>query len=122
MAIEVLEQGGALPQALPLWRYMKLSTLLLLLEGTTFFPSVATLRAADPLEGSLHPETAWLNAALSELHGQKAFNKLYHWLLSRAGDWVQEHWERIKNKADLDRALVAHLYQSELARRRAVWC
>ena len=34
---------------------MKLSSLLLLLtENTSFFPSVATLRSGDPLEGDLN--------------------------------------------------------------------
>lgn len=36
-----------------LWRYMKLSTFLLLLEGKAWFPSVASLRGGDPLESAL---------------------------------------------------------------------
>jgi DNA repair photolyase len=39
-----------------LWRYMKLSTFLLLLEGKAWFPSVASLRESDPLEAALGDE------------------------------------------------------------------
>jgi|HubBroStandDraft_4_1064222.scaffolds.fasta_scaffold87630_2 hypothetical protein len=122
MAVDLLEQAGALPDGLPLWRYMKLSTLLLLLEGTTFFPSVATLRASDPLEGSLHPEVAWLSSALSKLHGQPAADELDSWLLDNVEEWVRKYQERNKENPDLNTPFFADLYVSQLAKRRAVWC
>src|SRR5947208_10696504 len=81
--ISILQEAGELPDYLPLWRYMKLSSLFLLLEGTSFFPSIATLRAADPLEGNLHPDAPWLNSALSQLHGQPEADKLDEWLLTQ---------------------------------------
>jgi hypothetical protein len=34
----------------PLWRYMKLTTLLMLLRGRVFIPTIATLRRDDPFE------------------------------------------------------------------------
>lgn len=39
-----------------LWRYMKLSTFLLLLDGKAWFPSVKSLRDNDPLEAALGNE------------------------------------------------------------------
>ena len=120
--ISVLEEAGELPDYLPLWRYMKLSSLFLLLEGTGFFPSIATLRSADPLEGDLHPEAPWLNNALSQLHGQPEADKLDEWLLTQAQDWERRHQELNKNNAQSNTMFFADLYQRELAKRRAVCC
>jgi hypothetical protein len=120
--ISILEEAGKLPDYLPLWRYMKLSSLFLLLEGTSFFPSIATLRAADPLEGDLHPDAPWLNSVLSKLHGQKEADSLDEWLLTQAHDWERRHQELNKDNPQSNTAFFADLYQRELAKRRAVWC
>ncbi len=63
--VNVVSWGGDLPDETPLWRYMKLSTFLLLLEGKAFFPSVATLQKGDPLECVCDPATGWLQSRLS---------------------------------------------------------
>jgi len=120
--ISVLDAGGQLPDSLLLWRYMKLSSLFLLLEGTSFFPSIATLRAADPLEGTLHPDATWLNTALSNLLGREEADKLDTWLLMHAQDWEQRYQEANKMNPDFNTAFFANLYQRELAKRKAVWC
>src|ERR1700731_2643935 len=122
MPIETLEHAGQLPEHLPLWRYMKLSSLFLLLEGTGFFPSIATLRAADPLEGDLHPDAPWLNGALSKLHGQEVADELDSWLLAGTEDWVRRHHELNKDNPQSNTAFFADLYQRALAKRRAVSC
>jgi hypothetical protein len=101
---------------------MKLSSLFLLLEGTSFFPSVATLRAADPLEGTLHPDAPWLTSVLSALSGQGEADNLDTWLLTQAQDWEQRYQEANKMNPDANTAFFADLYQRELAKRRAVWC
>jgi hypothetical protein len=118
----ILEAAGELPNHLPLWRYMKLSSLFWLLEGTSFFPSIATLRAFDPLEGDLHPDPPWINDALSKLHGQKEADNLDSWLLSQAQDWERHYQELNKTNAQSNTTFFADLYQRELAKRRAVWC
>jgi hypothetical protein len=122
MPVEVLEHAGELPDSLPLWRYIKLSTLFLLLKGTSFFPSVATLRAADPLEGDLHPAAPSLNSALSKIHGQPGVNELETWLLETAEEWIRNYHNLNKNNAQFNTELFADLYQRQLAKRRAVWC
>ena len=83
---------------------MKLSSLFLLLEGTSFFPSIATLRAADPLEGTLHPDAPRLNTALSNLLGREEADKLDTWLLMHAQDWEQRYQEANKMNPDFNRA------------------
>jgi hypothetical protein len=122
MSIDLLEQAGPLPDGLPLWRYMKLSSLFLLREGKAFFPSVATLRSADPLEGDLRPDPAWVSTALSGLHGQPAANELDEWLLSNTEEWVRKYQEANKSDGLVNTALFADMYQRALAKRRAVWC
>ncbi|MGH8095516.1 MAG: DUF2971 domain-containing protein [Chthoniobacterales bacterium] len=123
MAVEVLEHAGALPDHLPLWRYMKLSSLLLLLtEGTSFFPSVATLRSADPLEGGLNFDPAWLGSELSKRFGQTSSNDLDAWLLAQVDGPARTMHAAFRSDPISNTAFFADLYQKELARRRAVWC
>src|ERR1017187_8041185 len=52
------EFGGAIEDdAVQIWRYVNLPTLLQILQTRTlFFPSVATLAATDPWEGRWYPE------------------------------------------------------------------
>ena len=78
---------------------MRLSSLFSLLEGSTFFPSITTLRAVDPLEGDLHPDAPWLNTALTKLHGKEEANNLDSWLLSQAQDWERRYQELNKTNA-----------------------
>src|SRR6266446_3805700 len=71
---------------LRLWRYMKVSAFLALLQGTAFFPSVATLKLIDPLEGDLHPEPDWLVGKLQVLSKSK-YDELKEWLVSKGKEW-----------------------------------
>ena len=43
---------GALREDAPLWRYMRLSTLLTLIKGSIFIPTIDTLRKTDPTEAT----------------------------------------------------------------------
>src|SRR5713101_2020700 len=91
MAVDLLPPG--LDPTLTLWRYMKVSTFLVLLEGTAFFPSVATLKGVDPLEGHLHPDPEWLVGKLQDLSKSK-FHELTDWLVSKG-----EECERLSLEA-----------------------
>jgi len=122
MAIEILEEAGPIPDALPLWRYMKLSSLFLLLDGTAFFPSIATLREDDPLEGDLRPEAPWLNSKLRELYGGEAWASLEAWLRANAEPWARSYFEANQSDPVQCAAFFADQYQRELRKRRAVWC
>ena len=44
--------GDDLGDDTELWRYMRLSTLLMMLDGDVFIPSIEKLRAADPTEAT----------------------------------------------------------------------
>ena len=118
----MLEQAGPLPDHLPLWRYMKLQTLFLLMEGISFFPSIAKLRSGDPLEGDLHPDAIWLSDALAKLHGAPASNELDDWLVSQASDSERDYQDKNKNDPTANTLFLTSKYLRELAKRRAVWC
>jgi hypothetical protein len=122
MPVEILSDRIQLQQSLQLWRYVKLSTLLLLLDGKAFFPSVATLRSSDPLEGLLYADAPWLIGKLRELKGDDAANELDDWLIARADESEKRNIKaNCENPLYFSRAL-AELYVRELAKRRAVWC
>lgn len=108
-------------RGLTLWRYMKLSTFFLLLEGTAFFPSVGTLRSGDPLEGDLHAEPEWLIGKLDDL-SEGTFKKLTNWLLCKATKSEREHHRLNHDNASYSARFFADLYIRELAKRRVVWC
>lgn len=102
--------GSKIQPHTPLWRYMKVSTFLLLLEGKAFFPSVNTLQKEDPMEGSLFCDEAWLNGMLYDLKGETEFNNLDSWLKGEFHGWENEI------------APFSYRYTKSIQKRRAVWC
>jgi hypothetical protein len=104
---------------LPLFRYMKLSTLLLLLEGEAFFPSVANLCKGDPFEGSLFCEPEWLMTALTP---PKLDPELHTWLRKKARELEGKHIDDRRTPASLRSQFLSDIYTRELRHRRAAWC
>ena len=105
-----------------LFRYMKRSTLLVLLEGKAFFPSVSSLCKGDPFEGKLFCEDAWLMTELSALRGQDTEGKLDRWLLEHASGWEKKSIESPESSASFRSQLLSQIYARELKERRAAWC
>src|SRR6266571_852054 len=119
MSVNVLNHGEPLEGKEPLWRYMKLSTFLMLLEGKAFFPSVATLRAGDPLEGDLVPDATWLMGKLHTICGADT-QQFLEWLEGKANTVesisLRDNWGGPFGKSDI----LAQIYVREWAKRRAV--
>jgi hypothetical protein len=114
MSVRIENWGGELPDGTPLWRYMKLSTFLLLLEGKAFFPSVKTLRRDDPLECVGEEDAQWLQYELGRDNGR--YQNLCAWL----NKWIKKH-----GAGDVgSRALYYYEehYIERLRQLRAVWC
>jgi hypothetical protein len=107
---------------LSLFRYMKISTLLLLLKGKAFFPAVANLCKDDPFEGTLFCEPEWLWSTLSELKGQDSAAKLDMWLREKAKGWEREMIDSKETRPGSRSRLLAEIYIRELRDRRAAWC
>ena len=100
---------------------MKLSTLLLLMEGKAWFPSVAALRAGDPFEGALgedfHQE---LWRALERAgHGREDTQK---WLFDSLPAVNQNSLNMNHGYPGLSSQQLGWAYSEALAKRRAVWC
>jgi hypothetical protein len=121
MPVQVLNPDE-LPAHAPLWRYMKLSTFFLLLRGSAFFPSVTTLRAHDPMEGSLYPDGPWLIHRISELGGEDGAGAVDDWLESKASEFERTLWQSNRENPFTGTRMRTEIYARELSRRRAIWC
>jgi hypothetical protein len=120
MSIESL--GQLPPDQTSLWRYMKFSTLLLLLEGKAYFPSVAKLSVTDPLEGRLRINPIQLSGRLSKLAESGRVNHLDEWLFDRAAGWQRRYQKLNEQDALANTTWFVQRYIEELQKRRAVWC
>jgi hypothetical protein len=119
-AIQVI--GTEIPSHQILVRYMKLSTLMLLLDGKAFFPSVAKLQAGDRLEGALHMEPFWFFAMLKELQGDAKTSELEKWLEAKLDAEQKRNCQDSGTHAGYRLRLLSDEYIKQLASRRAVWC
>lgn len=115
MSVTRLFSGTPPPDDAILWRYMKISTFFMLLQGKAFFPSVATLKSGDPLEGDLVPEPEWL---IGKLDGS---TDLFPWLEQGAKP-LESMFLRDGDNPHMRTKILADIYIRELAKRRAVWC
>jgi hypothetical protein len=122
--LQVIDHGQPLGEHDALWRYMKLSTFLLLLDGKAFLPSVATLQASDPMEGEILEGLGYwcgLESRLLELPEAER-EELVAWLHAQE-DYGQQHLRELNpDNGDVSTYNHAHVFAREIARRRAVWC
>lgn len=103
-----------------IWRYMKLSTLLLLLDGKAWLPSIATLRSMDPLEGQLGKDFyLHLMLELGRLPDAKQTEK---WLRDSLSPSIIRQFNL--NAKDLKYAskILCETYIDAIARHRVAWC
>lgn len=103
-----------------LFRYMKLSTLLLLLEGKAYFPSISSLCKDDPFEGRLFCGSEWLMTVLGG--SRDAEGKLDKWLRKHANSWESELLDSHETSPSLRSQLLSDIYTRELRDRRTAWC
>lgn len=99
---------------------MKLSTLLLLLDGKAYFPSISSLCKSDPFEGRLFCEPEWLMSVLGKT--QDAGEKLKQWLHEHANSWENEQLDSNDTNQSLRTQLLSEIYIRELRERRTAWC
>jgi hypothetical protein len=109
-----LKLAGELPLSTPIWRYMRISTLLyLLMEERSFVPKLSLLRQDDVNEGCLSFQEPG-SRVVFERH--EALKEAKDWLLRPSGK--DPHWRR---GSTLPPDLVRY-WHDELADRRCVWC
>lgn len=104
----------------PIWRYMKLSTFLLLLDGKVWLPSIATLQSMDPLEGRLGDgfhESLW-----AVLDHQGLRDETEKWLHESLDPSMQRMLGFNSGHYHLTSRVLGSTYAAILARRRVAWC
>ena len=105
-----------LPDDAELWRYMRLSTFLMLLRGKVYVPTIAELRHGDPLEATrLCQRTC----------------EYFDHLTESDRDWLVAHGSEEGEKGILNdpetqpeqkACRFRHIWDRELAERRTIWC
>jgi hypothetical protein len=98
---------------------MKLSTLLLLLEGKSYFPSVTRLREGDPLEAALgdeFDEMLWQNLVNSG-EARQVFEFISE---KRKAEWPEEFPE--SDWGPIHSGVLGELFAAEIVQRRVAWC
>ena len=109
-----LKTVGDLSDEIRLWRYMRLSTLLTLLNGTVFIPTIGKLRKTDPTE-----------ATRICLKTKEHFENLDDESKTMLQEFATVD-ERALFEAQIEDWQVRHLYfgiwKREFGKRRCVWC
>ena len=103
-----------------IWRYMKLSTFLLLLDGKAWLPSIANLQSMDPLEGRLGDD--FYIQLCSELARQVDWNETEKWLRESLSAYVKKNLQRKDGDPFYASKVIAKAYTEALASRRVAWC
>ncbi len=106
--------GRPLEPNAPLWRYMKLTTLLYMLtKERVFIPRLSNLQNGDKFEGKVDLQNGQQTKTKRDLE----LKKCDHWLRRAKKDGgTTESWEKSP------RPSLSDLWLRELARRRLVWC
>jgi hypothetical protein len=122
MAIETKHLAGAqetIDDDTPIIRYMKLSTLLLLLADRVFLPSLRCLQSHDKLEGLL-PQRVSVRSSYGEALYPR-IRQFEPWLLQQAkGPKITPAQGGEHNAVTLN--FLAKLWLEQLSIRRCVWC
>ncbi len=103
-----------------LWRYMKLGTFLLLLEGKAWFPSIKSLSEMDPLEGALGDGyDAFL---FQELERVGSYEETRKWLLGQIPQATLTALQNGDGNPIYEDYAIASEYRRQMASRRVAWC
>lgn len=109
---DVQANGRPLEPNAPLWRYMKLTTLLYMLtEKRVFIPKLNTLQKGDKFEGWLDLQ----NGQPDKMKRHLALKEHEDWFRREKGG-TTESWEKSAPPE------LSALWLRELAKRRCVWC
>ena len=114
-AITIIPKTRALNDDAELWRYMRLSTLLMLLRDKVYVPTIAELRAGDPVEAKSICGRTW-----------SYFDSLrpddQDWLSGRATSAENGILNHPQTEAAQKARTFVAIWNRELAHRRSIWC
>lgn len=100
-----------------LWRYMKLSTFLLLLDGKAWFPSVKSLRGCDPLEAALGDQ--FYEMLWNRMDHEEGSAQAIKWI-SRNRKWSDEL--PVSDVGSIAAKVYGQYVADDIADLRAAWC
>jgi hypothetical protein len=113
--ISIIPSVKELPENTELWRYMRLSTFLMLLRNKVYVPTIADLRRGDPLEARrLCQRTC---EYFDHLTGPDR-----DWLLTCATEREKAILTHPKAQPKEKAGVFRHIWDRELAERRTIWC
>ena len=113
--IRVISDSNDLPGNAELWRYMRLGTLLMLLRGKLFVPTISELRHGDPHEA--RSVCAKTQAYFDDLRAADR-----EWLRSRATPIEQSILGNCNVTSSEKARKFREIWDRELADRRMIWC
>jgi hypothetical protein len=113
--IRTIPSAQELPEGAELWRYMRLSTFLMLLRGKVYVPTIADLRRRDPLEATRLCQRT--REYFDHLTGPDR-----DWLLAGATEREQAILNHPKAQPEEKARVFRHIWDRELAERRTIWC
>jgi hypothetical protein len=112
---EIISVTEGLDDQTRLWRYIRLSTLLTLVEGTVFVPSIATLRKSDPTEATLICKNT--KQRFENLTGDD-------WIAIKDSATPEERkiFDKLTPQDPQAMQMSFEVWKRELGKRRCVWC
>ena len=113
--IRVISDSNDLPDNAELWRYIRLGTLLMLLRGKLFVPTISELRHGDPHEARSVCENT--QAHFDDLSADDR-----EWLRSRATPIEQSILCNFNVTKSEKARKFREIWDRELADRRRIWC
>jgi len=102
----------------PLWRYMKLSTFLLLLKGTAFIPLLSKLQEGDPKEG----RASTCSTGEDEVWESDVFQKAVPWLEKKHTSRRFDLSEFAQARGFTSKPHLLNEWRFQLSIRRCAWC
>ena len=109
----------AIPEDLPIVRYMKIAAFRMLIEGKVFIPSLKTLQRTDPVEAFL---PARIHARYIESHAALHRGEAYRWMLSKVQKWDRDYIDEHEGSLEHFGPILLRTWLKELAIRRSIWC
>jgi hypothetical protein len=104
--MKALDTRLALTDCKPLWRYLRLNTLFLHLQGKSFFPSITKLQDCDAKEGCPICQTEWIIRKFPDSDWQEI------------AKWICTPGE----KANIEANIVKERYFDFINQTRFAWC
>lgn len=114
-----VDPAQAIAADLPIVRYMKIGTFLMLTQREVFIPSLKALQRTDPLEALLPGRTY---APYIDAHEALHRGEVYRWLFSKLQNWERDYIDQDEGNLERFGPILLRTWLEQLAIRRSIWC